>query len=31
MNEVKNILTFQCKHKSKLGKNLNIIVKREMK
>ena len=38
MNEVKKILLIQCKHiliqckhNSKLGKNLNIIVKREMK
>ena len=31
MNEVKKILLIQCKHNSKLGKNLNITVKREMK
>ena len=31
MNEIKNILTFQCRHNSKLGNNIQIILKRELK
>ena len=31
MNEIKNILTFQCRHNSKLVNNIEIILKRELK